>query len=111
MVGVAAPLLDYAEPVLEASSCRRDRACFKARLETAADLSPLLPYANARVKVLTHDPEEPVLVFRHEGYRVALRPHEVAVGVVADLEEGRAAVRRVVDLLNDLWARRNEIPP
>jgi ArsR family metal-binding transcriptional regulator len=104
-------LIKYEEPVLEASSCHVDKACYKAKIKTENSLEPLMPYLNAAVRIMFYDPEEPVIIFKLGGYKVAVRPNELALAVVPDLIEGREAMLSTVDYLNDLWKRRESITP
>ena len=101
----------FEEPVREASACRIDRPCYKARINAEKSLDPIMPYVNADAKVLMHEPDDNVIVFRMDRYKVALRSNELTVGSVPDLVEGRHAVSMAVDYLNDLWKRRDSITP
>ncbi|MGB9712057.1 (Fe-S)-binding protein [Dissulfurimicrobium hydrothermale] len=101
----------YTEPVLEAAACHVDKACYKAKIKTEKDLSPVMPYVNAEARVISFDPEGPVIIFRLGRYKVALRPYELAVATVPDLIEGREAVSSAVNYLNALWERRGAITP
>ncbi len=98
---------------LEQALCRPDkhRACYKVMIPAEEDLSPLLPYLNAAARVIYYDPEEPVLTFQLQGYRVVVRPHEVGASLVGDLDEGRKVRDLVASFLEDIWARRHEITP
>ncbi|MGQ9744637.1 MAG: (Fe-S)-binding protein [Dissulfurimicrobium sp.] len=104
-------LIKYEEPVLEAASCYVDKACYKAKIKTENSLVPLMPYLNAVAKIIFYEPEEPVIVFKLGGYKVAVRPNELALASVPDLIEGREAMLSTVSYLNDLWKRRESITP
>ncbi|MDA8160126.1 MAG: hypothetical protein M0T76_05315 [Desulfobacteraceae bacterium] len=99
------------EPTLESAACHIGKACYKARMKTVKDLSPVMPYVNAVAKVISFDTEEPVIIFRLGSYKVALRPGELSVATVPDLIEGREAILATVVFLNDLWERRETITP
>lgn len=84
---------------------------WEAAAPVRADLTPVMPYINAVATKPEYYPDIPVIVWRHEGRRVAVRPHEIAVDDVADTSEAGVEVGRVIDWINDLWERREEITP
>ncbi len=98
---------------LVASACHSEGPCYRAVVETEHDLGGLMPYINADISVITYEPdeEEPVLIFKTDGYRVALRRHEIAIGAVSDRNEAEEAVSRVIEYLNSVIDRADEITP
>ncbi len=98
---------------LEPASCYVDARCpqYKVIIPAERDLSPLLPYLNAVTKVVFFDPEEPVIVFRFEGRKVAVRKGDVRISGVSDLEEGKQVKAHVEAFLEDLWKRREMLTP
>jgi len=96
-------------PVLEASSCHLDHPCYRIKQETAQSLGQVMPYLNATQKVLSYEPDVPVLIFRMDKYRVAVRENELTVGAVSHRDEGMEAISRAAELINDVWKRRSEI--
>ncbi|QJA06549.1 hypothetical protein FVE67_06955 [Thermosulfurimonas marina] len=98
---------------LEPASCYVDARCprYKVVVPAERDLSPLLPYLNAVAKVLYYDPEEPALVFRLEGWKVAVRKDNVQIGPVPDMEIGRRAKEKVEAFLEKVWSERDSLTP
>ncbi|WP_456434285.1 (Fe-S)-binding protein [Thermosulfuriphilus sp.] len=104
-------LLSQVKPRLEASACHLDRPCYRITATLEKDIRKIMPYVNAVAKVLLYEPEDPVIIFRLKGYRVALRPEELTVGTVSDWTEAQKALETVVSFLNDVWQRREGIIP
>jgi len=97
---------------LEQASCKVDRICrYKVVALAEEDLTPLMPYVNAVARVVFYDPEEPVLVFRLEDRKVALRPHEVQIAEVNDADEGRQWRDKVEAFLEKVWSERGSLKP
>ncbi len=97
---------------LEQAACRVERVPrYKILIPAEEDLSEIMPYVNAVARVVFYDPEEPVLVFRLEEKKVALRPHLAQLAEVGDVEEGRLWREKLERFLEDIWARREEITP
>ena len=84
---------------------------WEAAASVEADLTPAMPYINAVTRKPEYHPDIPAIVWRHEGRRVAVRSHEIAVDEVADNEAAVIEIRRLVAWINDLWERREEIRP
>jgi len=76
-----------------------------------ADLTPVMPYINAVTRKPEYHPDMPAIIWRHEGRRVAVRPHEIAVDDVPDNEAAGVEIGRVIEWINDLWERREEVTP
>lgn len=104
-------IADAIDPVLEPAACHVGSCTFKARMQVSTDLSAIMPYVNAKAKVVFYDRFEPVIIFKHSGYRVAMRANELAAATVSDVAEGRAALQKIVDFLNGLWDQRDAIVP
>ncbi len=98
---------------LEPASCYVDARCprYKVVVSAQEDLGPFLPYLSAVARVLYYDPQEPALVFKFEGFKVAVRRDNVQIGPVPDAEVGRKVKERVEEFLEEVWARREEISP
>ncbi len=96
----------------EASSCHLDEPCYRIRADISWDLSRLMPFLNAECQVIQYEPgDEPVMILKVAGYRVALRRHEITIGPVSDRSEGEKALGEVVGFLDVVWSRRAEITP
>jgi len=102
---------DAIDPILEPAACHVGGCLFKAKVAVSTDLEGIMPYVNAVARVVFYDSQEPVIIFKHDGYRVAMRSKELAAATVSSVEEGRKALESVVRFLNELWERREGITP
>jgi ArsR family metal-binding transcriptional regulator len=82
-----------------------------AKAKVPIDLTPLMPCLNAAARRPEFYEDTPAVVWMHGDRKVAVRPHEIAVSHVADREDAAEEVGHVVDWLNDLWERRDEVEP
>ncbi len=97
---------------LIASACHLDEPCYSVRVEIREDLSKLMPFLNAEANVLLYEPDEdPVMIFKLENYRVALRRHELSIGPVSDRLAGRESLSKVIGFLNEIWHGRHDMEP
>jgi ArsR family metal-binding transcriptional regulator/predicted Fe-Mo cluster-binding NifX family protein len=80
--------------------------------ETDAALDGVLPLLNAILpNVVSYHPFSGVMTLRRRPGLITLYPDKVMITQVADVEEGLALLAAMRDLLNQTWARREEIQP
>ncbi len=80
--------------------------------EPDAMLDGVLPLLNAILpNVVSYDPMSGTMTLRRQPGLITLYPNRVMITQVADVEEGIALLAAVRDLLNQVWARRDEIQP
>ena len=80
--------------------------------ETDAAIDGVLPLLNAILPaVVSYHPFTGVMTLRRRPGLITLYPSQVMITQVADVEEGLALLTVMRDLLNQTWARRNEIQP
>ena len=80
--------------------------------ETDAALDGALPLLNAILpNVISYHPFAGVMTLRRRPGLITIYPHEVMITQVADVADGLALLAAVRDLLNQTWARRDEIQP
>ncbi len=80
--------------------------------ETAAAIDGVLPLLNAILPtVVSYHPLAGTMTLRRRPGLITLYPDKVMITQVADVEEGLALLAAVRDLLNQTWARRDEIQP
>ena len=97
---------------LESSACHLDRPCYTVKAAVGEDLGRLMPFLNSRAQVIQYEPgEEPVMIFKLEKLRVALRRNEIAAGPVADRQLGDEALSMVIAFMNEIWRERDGITP
>ena len=80
--------------------------------ETGAAIDGVLPLLNAILpNVVSYHPFSGVMTLRRRPGLLTFYPDKVMITQVADVEEGLALLSAVRDLLNQTWARRDEIQP
>lgn len=82
-----------------------------AKAAVPVDLTRLMPYVNAVARRPEYYADTPAVLWMHGDRKVAMRPHEIAVSHVVDREAAAAEVAVVVEWLNGLWERRDEVTP
>jgi len=85
------------------------RWAVKAHLEI--DISPVLPYLNAKLKGCQYDHTSQVLIWKPEGRAYAFRPHEISAASAEDRAEAHEIIAKVVDSVNQIWRERDQIAP
>lgn len=80
--------------------------------ETNAAIDGVLPLLNAILpNVVSYHPFAGTMTLRRRPGLITLYPDKVMITQVADVEEGLALLAAMRDLLNQTWARREEIQP
>ena len=80
--------------------------------ETDATIDGVMPLLNAILpNVLSYHPFSGVMTLRRRPGLITLYPDKVMITQVAGREEGLALLCAVRDLVNQTWARRDEIEP
>jgi len=75
-------------------------------------LTEVLPYINAVLpNVLVYNPTAGTMTLRRQPGFITLYPDKVYITQVKDSEEGLHLLQALCDLLNQVWARRDEIIP
>jgi len=78
--------------------------------ETDATIDGVMPLLNAILpNVLSYHPFSGVMTLRRRPGLITLYPDKVMITQVAGMEEGLALLCAVRDLVNQTWARRDEI--
>ncbi|WP_022853707.1 (Fe-S)-binding protein [Thermodesulfatator atlanticus] len=98
---------------LEPASCYVDMRCprYRAVIPAEEDLSPLMPYINRKAQVVFYDPKEPVIIFKLEGKKVALRTYEAQIANIKDIEEGKIYREKLAEYLDNIWLLKDSISP
>lgn len=80
--------------------------------ETDAAIDGVLPLLNAILpNVVSYHPFSGVMTLRRRPGLITLYPDKVMITQVVDVHEGLALLASMRDLLNQTWARRDEIQP
>jgi ArsR family metal-binding transcriptional regulator len=75
------------------------------------EISEVMPYLNAVLQRGIYSPAKPVLAWRHEGRNIAFWPKKIAVDHLPSRESVVAEIERLIDLVNEIWEKRDEIEP
>jgi ArsR family metal-binding transcriptional regulator len=91
--------------------CSPGAATWSAKAHLQDDITEVLPYLNAELKGASYNHDSTVLIWEAKGKKYAFRPHEIAAAPVEVAEEGRKVISDLVDIVNEIWERRQEIRP
>jgi ArsR family metal-binding transcriptional regulator len=80
-----------------------------ARLD--ADIRQVFPYLNAILARANYVPTRPSLAWRHKEHNIGFWPDRIAADGLDSREYAKEIIQWLVDLVNDTWARRDEIRP
>ena len=96
---------------LASPECRPETDRYRVLINLPDDISEVLPYLNAELGGLDYYHNDKILLWINDGRIYAFRPHEIAIAPVDDIEEARELAREIIDRVNQIWNRRNEIKP
>jgi ArsR family metal-binding transcriptional regulator len=75
------------------------------------DITEVLPYLNAVLERCRYHSNAPALEMNYQGRGITLWPRRVVFGGVTGTDEAERVMRSVQELINDTWARRDQITP
>lgn len=101
---------DYSMEMV-APGCTPGAPWWSARLHLDRDIRELLPYLNAELEGAQYHPGGGTLIWDSGKTRYAFRPQEIAIGPVQDREQAEAFSAEILDLMVDVWRRRDRIEP
>jgi ArsR family metal-binding transcriptional regulator len=104
-------LIESYELEIEVSTHSDEQFDYEVIAHLKADISPALPYLNATLSRGIYLPGKPALSWRHEGHNIGFWPDRIAIDNLASREEVKEMVERLVDLVNQIWAKREELEP
>jgi len=84
---------------------------YEAIAHLEVDISPALPYLNTTLSRAIYLPKRPALSWRHDGHNIGFWPSRIAVDHLESRQAVEEWVTRLIGLVNDVWARRDEIVP
>jgi len=110
---MTSPLIQRYTIDLSTPGCTPGSEWYRASIRIEEDITEVLPYLNAVLKGrLDYNDKAHILLWESEDRtRYAFRPHEIAVAPVFSREEAKDLADEIVNLINDIWSRRAEIPP
>ena len=95
----------------EVSTHSTEHTDFEAIAHLDVDISPALPYLNAVLASGIYVGNKPVLSWRHEGHNIGFWPNRIAVDNLESRKEVEQMVKRLVDLVNQTWEKRDSLEP
>lgn len=104
-------LIEDYEIELSTPECDLESPIFRASVSLDADISDVLPYVNATVEKAEFIPGIPVLVWTEDSRKYALRSREIAISNIADRGQAQDIVVAIVERINAIWEKRDEIKP
>ncbi len=84
---------------------------YEAIAHLPRDIRGVLPYMNAELRAAVYLPEIPAISWRRDEYKIGFWADKIAVENLAEREDAEREVRELVDLVNDIWERREQITP
>jgi ArsR family metal-binding transcriptional regulator len=84
---------------------------YEAIAYLGVDIRQVLPYLNATLSRGNYVPARPSLAWRHKGHNIGFWPDRIAIDNLESREHANDMVDWLVSLVNDTWARRDEIEP
>ena len=96
---------------LASPECRPESDQYRALINLEDDISEVLPYLNAELGGFDYYHQDKILLWANNGKIYAFRPHEIAIAPVIDNEEAWDLANSIIDRVNNIWNRRNEIKP
>jgi len=103
--------------VLEAISishilpCLADPAKIRFHAEPSADLAVVLPYLNAVMQGAIYNHAARALTFTKGERIISIFPGRITGSKADDVEDARALLEWLREVINDTWERRHEITP
>lgn len=85
--------------------------CWGARFRLNADVALLFPYIKGTVRGARLYAHPDHIKFELDGVHCTLYPDEAVAAAFADRHEGERFARRLIDFLNDLYAKKDALTP
>lgn len=105
-------LIDSYEVKMATPDCHPGATSFNIFIALQDDISEVLPYLNAALEGHTdYRHEDGILLWAGEEKQHAFRPHEIAISSFEEDEDGAGYAKSIVEKVNNIWNRREEITP
>jgi ArsR family metal-binding transcriptional regulator len=104
-------LVESYELEIELSTHSAEHIEYEAIAHLGADISPVLPYLNATLSRGIYVPNTPVLSWRYKGHNIGFWPNRIAVDNLESREQVEQMVKRLVNLVNQTWEKRDQLEP
>ena len=91
--------------------CLADPSKIRFHANASADLTDVLPYVNAAIPRAIYNHALPALTFNRDHRMICLHARLITGAKIDDLDDARAVLDWLTNMVNDIWARRDEITP
>lgn len=105
------PLVEGYDLKLVMPECHRNADWFRATAYLPSDISEALPYINAEFGTSDYDHDAKTLLWTSNKKKYAFRPREIDIAPVESREEAERLLGSVVETINNIWRRKEEIKP
>jgi ArsR family metal-binding transcriptional regulator len=92
-------------------ACDSSSPVFTAKVSVNTDIGEVLPYFNRTLEKAEFIPGIPVLVWRENAHKYALRSDQIAISNIADRDEAAEEARAIVERINAVWENRSNLEP
>ena len=92
-------------------ACHPGADIWSVKISFSKDISSLLPLLNAELENADYNHQAKVLVWKSGEKKYAFRPKEISVAPLRDREQAPAFCSEAVEIVNDIWQRKDEIEP
>ncbi len=95
-----------------APECTPGASWWGVKIKIESDISEVFPYMNAELNEVDYNHSAKILVWNgDDGLKYAFRSNEIAVAPVEDRAGAQSMCDRIVEIVNDIWNRRDSIEP
>ncbi|MFN2188740.1 MAG: (Fe-S)-binding protein [Candidatus Promineifilaceae bacterium] len=84
---------------------------YSAAAHLSVNIADALPYLNARLDKADYLPSANALTWKKAGHLVAFHAEKVVISNVVDRKEAVDELKKMIDLVNNTWDRRDGITP
>lgn len=109
--GVSAEELVGAIEIEHVLPCLADPSKIRFHARPSGDLAEMLPYLNAVLPGAIYNHAVPALTFLREHRIICLHPRLITGAKIDDVQDARAVLDWLRDVVNDTYGRRAEIEP
>lgn len=96
---------------IEVSNHSTEEFEYEAIAYLPVDIADVLPYLNATLRNGMYLPSGPAFSWRQDDHKIGFWPDRIAVDHLESREQAAEMIEKLVKLVNDVWARRDEIQP
>ena len=91
--------------------CHPGAAAWSVKAGFQDDIIQVLPYLNSELKEADYNAGSKVLIWDSKGEKCAFRPCEIVAAPVETREEGKKIIDELINMVNLVWERRENIEP